>query len=225
MSGAPFDPTRLPIEAISADPAIAAAILTASKLREFFRNPRPWEPEPSDLNQLRSSDREPVAAAVLIPVVVHDPQLSVLLTQRTAHLNDHAGQVSFPGGRSEARDGSSIETALRETEEEIGLPRSYIETIGTLPDYVTGTGFRITPVVGLVTPPFALAADPFEVAEAFEVPLEFLMDPANHQTRRVVLEGGERSFYAMPFERHFIWGATAGMLRNFYLFLAAQIDA
>jgi 8-oxo-dGTP pyrophosphatase MutT (NUDIX family) len=162
-------------------------------------------------------------AAVLVPVVQRPGGLTMLLTQRTEHLANHAGQVSFPGGRTEEVDSSPIETALRESEEEIGLHRRHIEIVGVLPDYVTGTGYRVTPVVGLVTPPFELAADPNEVAEIFEVPLAFLMDGANHQLMSVDLpEGaGRRSFYAIPYERFFIWGATAGMLRNLFHFLRA----
>jgi 8-oxo-dGTP pyrophosphatase MutT (NUDIX family) len=160
---------------------------------------------------------------VLIPVVQRPAGLTMLLTQRTDHLSDHAGQVSFPGGRAEEQDSSPIETALRETEEEIGLHRRHVEIVGVLPDYLTGTGYRITPVVALVTPPFELAADPNEVAEIFEVPLSFLMDGANHQRMSIDLpEGaGQRSFYAMPYQRFFIWGATAGMLRNLFHFLRA----
>ena len=147
----------------------------------------------------------------------------MLLTQRTAHLTDHAGQISFPGGRAEAEDASAIDTALRETEEEIGLARSHVETIGTLPEYLTGTGYQVTPVVALVTPPFVLTPDDNEVAEVFEVPLAFLMDGANHQRLSFELpEGaGRRTFYAMPYQRFFIWGATAGMLRNLFHFLRA----
>ena len=122
-------------------------------------------------------------AAVLFPIVLRDNGQTVLLTQRTAHLKDHAGQISFPGGRVEAEDESPIHTALRETEEEIGLARKHVEVLGFLPEYRTGTGFRVTPVVALVTPPFELALDPFEVAEAFEVPLAFLLDPAAPVTR------------------------------------------
>jgi 8-oxo-dGTP pyrophosphatase MutT (NUDIX family) len=140
---------------------------------------------------------------------------------RTDHLSSHAGQVSFPGGRSEPFDGSPVATALRETEEEVGLAREHIEVLGCLPDYLTGTGYQVTPVVGLVTPPFELRADPSEVAEIFEVPLAFLMDGLNHQRLSVELPGGRRSFYAMPYERFYIWGATAGMLRNLFHLLRA----
>jgi 8-oxo-dGTP pyrophosphatase MutT (NUDIX family) len=158
-----------------------------------------------------------------MPMVVRGDGLTLLLTQRTAHLNDHAGQVSFPGGRVDESDTSAIETALRETEEEVGLHRRHIEVLGTLPDYFTATGFRVTPVVSLVQPPFDLCADPFEVAEIFEVPLTFLMNGMNHQRRAFEMPdgSGRRTFYAMPYERFFIWGATAGMLRNLFHFLRA----
>ena len=166
-------------------------------------------------------------AAVLVPVIERPEGLTVLFTQRTAHLNDHAGQVSFPGGRCERTDASPVFTALRETEEEIGLARNLIEVLGLLPEYRTGTGFSVTPVVGLVRPPFALNPDSFEVAEVFEVPLEFLMDPRHHERRRIVHGMIDRSFYAMPWRderhgrEHFIWGATAAMLRNLYRLLSA----
>jgi 8-oxo-dGTP pyrophosphatase MutT (NUDIX family) len=184
-----------------------------------------------DLDRLRASLlREPVTghfvqedggeglpltpAAVLFPIVLRDNGQTVLLTQRTAHLRDHAGQISFPGGRVEAEDESPIHTALRETEEEIGLAREHVEILGFLPEYRTGTGFRVTPVVALVTPPFELALDPFEVAEAFEVPLSFLLDPANHKRHSLHYRGALRHFFAMPYGDYFIWGATAGMIRS-----------
>lgn len=153
-------------------------------------------------------------AAVLFPIVLRDSGNTVLLTQRTAHLRDHAGQISFPGGRVEPDDLSAVHTALRETEEEIGLARQHVEVLGFLPEYRTGTGFRITPVVGLITPPFTLAIDPFEVAEAFEVPLVFLLDPANHKRHSLHYRGALRHFFAMPYGDYFIWGATAGMIRS-----------
>lgn len=153
-------------------------------------------------------------AAVLFPIVRRDAGHTVLLTQRTAHLRDHAGQVSFPGGRVEASDASPLETALRETEEEIGLDRRHVEILGYLPEYRTGTGFRVVPVVAAVTPPFDLRPDPFEVAEIFEVPLGFLLDTSNHQRHAVHLRGALRHYYAMPYDGHFIWGATAGMIRS-----------
>jgi 8-oxo-dGTP pyrophosphatase MutT (NUDIX family) len=219
-----FDPLVLPIVSVSSDPAIAPELLTAELLQSSFFRPKAWSPEINEEQNMRTAQGTLTAASVLIPLVVREDGIRVLLTQRTAHLSDHAGQVSFPGGRAEQSDDSVIETALRETEEEIGLARSCIEILGVLPDYCTGTGYRISPVAALVHPPFEIAADPFEVAEIFEVPLSFLMNPANHQTRRLVIAGGERIFYAMPYGRHFIWGATAGMLRNLYRFIAAQID-
>lgn len=156
------------------------------------------------------------AAAVLVPIVSRQSYPSVLLTKRTDHLHHHPGQISFPGGRVEDADTSSIDTALRETEEEIGLHRRHIELIGTLPDYLTGTGFRVTPVVGLVTPPFELTLDAFEVAEAFEVPLSHFLDPANHEQHSIVHEGRVRQFHAMPYQGYFIWGATAGIIMSLY---------
>jgi 8-oxo-dGTP pyrophosphatase MutT (NUDIX family) len=153
-------------------------------------------------------------AAVLVPLVDRPEGLHVLLTQRTDHLAHHAGQVSFPGGRLEDHDDGSVACALREAEEETGLPPGCVDVLGFLDDYVTVTGFRVVPVVGLVSPPFTLRPDPFEVAEVFEVPLDFLLDPANHQRVDRVIEGRSRPFYAMPYGRHYIWGATAGMLIN-----------
>jgi len=158
-------------------------------------------------------------AAVLVPLIARDSIPSVLLTRRTDHLHHHPGQISFPGGRVEQGDASSIETALRETEEEIGLHRRHVELLGALPDYLTGTGFRVTPVVGLVTPPFELTLDAFEVAEAFEVPLSHFLDPANHQEHSIVHEGRVRRFHAMPYHDYFIWGATAGIIMSLYRLL------
>lgn len=153
-------------------------------------------------------------AAVLFPIVLRETGPTVLLTQRTAHLRDHGGQISFPGGRVEADDSSPVHTALRETEEEVGLAREHVEILGFLPEYRTGTGFRVTPVVGLVKPPFELTVDPFEVAEAFEVPLDFLLDPVNHKEHSLHYRGAMRHFFAMPYGDYFIWGATAGMIRS-----------
>lgn len=156
--------------------------------------------------------REPVAAAVLIPIIVRPTGLTVLLTQRTAHLRDHAGQVSFPGGRCEPEDRSPIVTALRESEEEVGLLAGQVEVLGSLPDYLTGTGFRVTPVVSLVTPPLNLRLDDFEVAEVFETPLDFLLDAANYRRESIEIAGQLRTYWAVPWQEYFIWGATAGML-------------
>ena len=161
------------------------------------------------------------AAAVLVPLVPRKTGLTVLLTQRTAHLRDHAGQISFPGGRCEEQDASPIETALREAQEEVGLSPDQVEVLGLLPEYRTGTGFSITPVVGLVHPPLNLKLDDFEVAEAFETPLSFLLDPANCLRHKIEYRGSMREYYAMPWEGYYIWGATAGMLVSLRHFLLA----
>lgn len=154
-------------------------------------------------------------AAVLIPVVDH-AQPTVLLTLRAAHLNDHAGQIAFPGGKIDATDASPLEAALREAEEEVGLSRDFVEPIGYLDLYGTGFGFRILPTVARVRPGFALQINQAEVDDAFEVPLAFLMDPANHQVHSKEFRGVQRSYYAMPFAQRYIWGATAGILRVLY---------
>jgi 8-oxo-dGTP pyrophosphatase MutT (NUDIX family) len=158
-------------------------------------------------------------AAVLLPLINRAEGVSVLFTQRTAHLSDHAGQISFPGGRAEAGDPGPVATALREAEEEVGLPARCVEVIGTLPRYRTVTHYEITPVVGFVEPPFSLAPDPFEVAEVFEVPLEFFLDPAHHESHAYEYRGVLRRYFAMPWQGRFIWGATAGMLMNLYRLL------
>jgi 8-oxo-dGTP pyrophosphatase MutT (NUDIX family) len=154
-------------------------------------------------------------AAVLIPVVDH-PQPTVLLTQRSAHLSEHAGQISFPGGKIDATDASPLDAALREAEEEVGLDRRFVEPIGYLDVYATGFGFRILPTVARVKPGFKLRINTGEVDDAFEVPLSFLMNPENHQIHSKEFRGMERSYYAMPFAERYIWGATAGILRVLY---------
>ncbi|WP_050692311.1 CoA pyrophosphatase [Bordetella pertussis] len=183
----------------------------------------PWGQIPSWQSTVHGVIRAPgregslVAAAVLIPLVMRADGVRVMLTQRAAHLHDHAGQVSFPGGRIEVSDATPVAAALREAQEETGLPVQQVEVLGSMPQYFTATGFAITPVVSLVQPDFELAPDAFEVAEVFEVPLSFLMDPANHRLYRAALpDGYVRQYYAMPWQRYFIWGATAGMLRNLY---------
>lgn len=182
------------------------------------------EPAAGDFVQEDGGEGLPLTpAAVLFPIVLHDAGHTVLLTQRTAHLRDHAGQIAFPGGRVEAGDASPLHTALRETEEEIGLSRRLIDILGYLPEYRTGTGFRVTPVVALVRPPFKLVLDPYEVAEAFEVPLAFLLDQANHQRHSLHYRGALRHFFAMPYGDYFIWGATAGMIRMLTERLAQRV--
>ena len=153
-----------------------------------------------------------IPAAVLFSIVLRDDGPSVLLTQRNPDLRDHPGQISFPGGRVEREDVSPADTALREAKEEIGLDPECVEVVGYLPAYRTVTGFCVTPVVAIVTPPFDLQPDPGEVAEIFEVPLSFLLDAANHQRHTIQFQGKPRDFYAVPYEDRFIWGATAGII-------------
>ena len=158
-------------------------------------------------------------AAVLVPLIDRVAGMTVMLTQRTDHLTDHAGQISFPGGRTEPDDRDAVDTALREAEEEVGLARNHVEVVGCLDTCMTGTGFSVVPVVGLISPPFdveALALDSFEVAEAFEVPLDFVLDPANHVRRTAVRHGQRREFYVLPYQDRYIWGATARMLVNLH---------
>ncbi|PIE83335.1 MAG: CoA pyrophosphatase [Candidatus Contendobacter odensis] len=160
--------------------------------------------------------RSLTSAAVLVPLVEHAEGYTVLLTQRTEHLEHHAGQISFPGGRAEVSDTDAVDTALREAEEEIGLQRRHVvEIAGFLDLYQTITGFLVTPVVGFVVPPFELTLDTFEVAEAFEVPLEFVLDPHNHEYRSLIYQGRQRHYYAIPYQDRFIWGATAAILVGF----------
>ena len=217
-----FDPTLMPVEGLAGEAPLALEQLGADAVRARFAQTLPWDPEASD-EALGAPALRLRRASVLVPLIERPDGLYVLLTRRTEHLSSHAGQVSFPGGRAEELDSSPIETALRETEEEIGLHRRHVEIIGVLPEHVTISAYRVTPVVAIVTPPFALSADPGEVAEIFEVPLSFLMSGANHERRSVLLPdgAGKRSFYAMPYQGYFIWGATAAMLRNLYHFLRA----
>ena len=158
------------------------------------------------------ANEELTPASVLFPIILRDSGPSVLLTQRTDHLRDHPGQISFPGGRVEPEDVSPAHTALREAQEEIGLSSAHVEIVGYLPEYLTVTGYRITPVVALVTPPFELLPDPREVADVFEVPLAFLMNPDNHQRHSAQYRGRQRHYFAMPYGDYFIWGATAGII-------------
>jgi 8-oxo-dGTP pyrophosphatase MutT (NUDIX family) len=216
------DPDFAPLPARGAP--VPVERLGAEALRRRFAAPPVWQPEiraDARLAMARSPLRE---AAVLIPLVMHDAGATVLLTRRTAHLHDHAGQISFPGGGIEQHDDDAVAAALRETEEEVGLRADAVEVLGCLPRYATATGYVVTPVVALVRPGFALAIDTFEVEEVFEPPLAFLMDPAHHERRLIDFDGQRRTFYAMPYEagrRYFIWGATAAMLRNLYHLLRA----
>lgn len=222
-----FDPREVPVTGVDSHlAAVSPERLAPEALRRRFIDPPIWTPEV--LKEQRFSERKSMAASVLIAIVMR-PRPTVLLTQRTAHLSTHSGQIAFPGGKADASDADAQATALREAEEEVGLPPSHVQVIGKLPIYLTGTAFVVTPVVALVEPGFSLTPNPDEVADAFEVPLDFLMSPGQH--RRHVMEWGgiRREWFSMPYlddvggvpTERFIWGATAGMLRNFYRFLSA----
>jgi 8-oxo-dGTP pyrophosphatase MutT (NUDIX family) len=221
------NPELIPVAGVDDHlPPLPAERLQPQTLRQRFAAPLRWQPEiPGD--GARFDPQGPTArASVLVPLVMREGGLQVLLTRRTAHLRSHAGQISFPGGKAEAHDADAVATALRETEEEVGLARRHVEVIGSLPVYATVTGFVVTPVVGLVAPDFDLQIDSGEVDEAFEVPLPFLMTPAHHRRHRwEAVPGVTRQFLSMPWQggagqQYFIWGATAAMLRNLYGFLA-----
>ena len=223
------DPKQFPVIGVDDHlPALLADALSADALRRRFAETRPWTPEFHGDAKLFEQWREPMNASVLVPLVARDNGLHVLLTRRTDHLTDHAGQVSFPGGRADPGDVDVVDTALRETEEEVGLPRERVQVLGPLNTYSTVSSYVVTPIVGLITPPFELALDAFEVAEAFEVPLSFLMTPAHHHRHAMEYEGVKRQFLSMPWQgidaqgqprEYFIWGATAAILRNLYHFL------
>jgi 8-oxo-dGTP pyrophosphatase MutT (NUDIX family) len=182
--------------------------------RLLHEPPDPATPAHGNITPLPAMTRQR-AAAVLVPIVSR-PEPTVLLTQRTAHLSSHAGQIAFPGGKIEPEDGSPLVAALREAEEEVGLPRSEVALLGYLDAHVTGTGYRIVPVVGLITPDHPLALNPGEVADAFELPLAFAMTPTNHLRHSRLFDGVERSFNALPWQERYIWGATATMLKTLY---------
>ena len=218
-----FDPHTVPVTGVDAHlPAVPAAQLQPEALRRRFHAPPTWQPEVR--MEPRFTQRQPVAAAVLVPVVAHT-RPTLLLTQRTTHLANHSGQIAFPGGKVDDTDVDAIDAALREAEEEVGLARDFVQVLGTLPIYTTGSAFIITPVVALVRPGFTLTPNAGEVADVFEVPLDFLMNPAHHRRHSLLAEGLRREWFSMPYQdgdiERFIWGATAGMLRNFYRFLAA----
>jgi 8-oxo-dGTP pyrophosphatase MutT (NUDIX family) len=223
-----FDPERfILIPSPASLPPVPPARLSADSLRERFRDAQnvSWVADRAD--EVRFYGSTPRAAAVLIGLMDRPGGLTVLLTHRAAHLTDHAGQISFPGGRCDPEDADAVDTALREAWEEVALVRERIEPLGVLPDYLTATAYAVSPVVALVHAPFDIQASVREVAEVFEVPLAFLMDPAHHQIRQMGEGAGSRRVFAMPYPRqsgegvHFIWGATAGMLRNLYRFLIA----
>ena len=232
-----FDPRQVPAWQIDHDlPAVPTAFLQPDALKARFAQPPAWQPEL--VRESFTSDRPPTQAAVLVPIVMRGPQAAsptVLLTRRAAHMTTHSGQIAFPGGKVDPEDANMQTTALREAEEEVGLSSRHVQVIGELPVYITGTSFWVTPVIGLVSVDFELRLNADEVADVFEVPLSFLMNPANHHRHAIDWQGARRHWFSMPYTEqrttaqgqvqtveHFIWGATAGMLRNFYRFLVAS---
>jgi 8-oxo-dGTP pyrophosphatase MutT (NUDIX family) len=218
-----FDPRSVPVEGVDSHlPPVRGDALRPDALRSRFAQPPAWEPEV--WSERKFAERQPALASVLVPVVMRERPM-VLLTERTTHLSTHSGQVAFPGGKRDATDVDAADTALREAHEEVGLERGLAEVIGQMPTYTTGTQFIITPVVALVRPDYRLAINEFEVADAFEVPLDFLMNPAHHRRHVFEWAGARREWFSIPYmdgtTERFIWGATAAMLRNFYRFLAA----
>jgi len=226
-----IDPRQLPLDPGFDDPrvrgpALAPQQLTPAAVRRRFLQPVAWTPElRSDPRLTAQASEVWVPAAVLVPLIERDHRLDVLLTHRARHLQAHAGQISFPGGRIEPSDRSVVDAALREAGEEIGLTTTQIEILGTLPNYRTVTQFEVTPVVGMVAQPIVLKLEAAEVQDAFEVPLSFLMDPGNHQRRVIAARGEQRFVYTMPYydglREHLIWGVTAALVRNLYAFLRA----
>lgn len=226
-----FDPRQIPVVGVDTHlPAVQRESLVPPALQQRFSKPPNWTPEVI-FEKSYSNRTEATNASVLVPIVLggslHD-QPTVLLTQRTARMSTHSGQIAFPGGRCDPSDANVAATALREAHEEVGLETEFVQVLGQLPTYLTGSAFVITPVVALVHPGFTLMANPLEVEDIFEVPLEFLMNPSNHRRHEVRLRDTTRQWFSMPYndlvsgKEHFIWGATAGILRNFYRFLVAR---
>ena len=218
-----FDPRQVPVVGVDTHlPPVALTSLQPAALRQRFANPPVWAPEL--LTEKRLSERAPIHASVLVPIVMRKHP-TVLLTERTLHLSTHSGQIAFPGGKADDDDTDAVATALREAWEEVGLDPAFVQVLGVLPHYVTGSAFIITPVIALVQAGFTLSPNTGEVADVFEVPLEFLMNPAHHQRHVFEWEGVSREWFSIPYQdvttERFIWGATAGMLRNFYRLLSA----
>lgn len=224
LSFNPRDVAAMP--SLRVESAVAGACLTAQAIRERFASHVAWTPdvvqEPvwPDIGRMRP-------AAVLVGLVERE-QVYLVLTHRAAHLKQHAAQVAFAGGKIDATDGSAEDAALREAQEEIGVPAHAVQVLGRLSEYSTGTGFHIVPVVGFISSDVVYQPDPSEVEQVFEVPLAFITDPTNHRYHMVVRDGVERCWWSMPYTdaqgyEHYIWGATAGMLRNLYQYLLAPV--
>jgi 8-oxo-dGTP pyrophosphatase MutT (NUDIX family) len=224
-----FDPRQIPVDAVDVHlPAVDQAALQADALIRRFAMPPAWSAElPGDHSA--AAGKVLRRAAVLVPIVVgSDP--SVLLTQRTSHLSSHPGQIAFPGGRIDPQDRDEADAALREAWEEVGLDRRFVTVLGNLPVYATGSAYSVTPVVALVQPGFSLRLNSGEVAEAFQVPLSHFTNPANHRWHSTDWEQRRRQWLSMPYwdtsadaepVERYVWGVTAGILRNFYRFLIA----
>jgi 8-oxo-dGTP pyrophosphatase MutT (NUDIX family) len=218
-----FDPQLVPVFQVDAHlEAVPALHLTPEALQARFANPPTWQPEL--VRERKFMNRAPAQAAVLVGLVMRDEPM-VLLTQRPAHMSTHPGQIAFAGGKCDEGDADAAATALREAHEEVGLDARHVQVLGTLPQYVTGSDFYVTPVVALISPAMTLQLNTREVSDAFEVPLAFLMNPAHHRWHRHDFEGVTREWLSMSYQDgeqlRFVWGATAGMLRNFYRFLRA----
>ena len=216
-----LDPRAVPVTAVDHHlPKVPAQYLQPQALVQRFQSPREWTPELR--SEPRFVDRQTVPAAVLIALVMRE-EMMVLLTQRTTQLSSHSGQIAFPGGKIDAQDADATAAALREAREEVGLASQYVQVLGSLPNYTTGSAFVVTPVVALLNVGFEISANPAEVADVFEVPLAFVMDPANHRHHTAQWQGTRREWISMPYQddqkERFIWGATAAMLRNFYRFM------
>lgn len=219
-----FDPRKIPVDAVDSHlPPVAADRLVPTFLRRRLARQPHWTPD--IVRDPVDAARAPRDAAVLIGIVQRATGPTVLLTERTAHLSSHSGQVAFPGGRTDPGDDGPVGTALREAFEEVGLQAEFVEVMGLLPTYGTVSGYIVTPVVALVAPDFKLLPHDFEVADVFEVPLAFLMNPAHHRHHSRAMPDGRRAWLSMPWtdpatgKEHFVWGATAGMIRNLYRLL------
>lgn len=226
-----FDPQAQPIVAVSHElPPLRNETLQLDFIRLAFRRPVAWQVEPIFTESFQIDAQAPcdeiTRAAVCLPLVQRQEGLHVILTRRSLHLSDHGGQIAFPGGRIETFDAGPIDAALRETYEEIGVSREFIQILGTQPGFLTSTRFAMKPVIAYVVPGFTLNPEASEVAEVFEVPLAFLMDPKHHMLHRANLpDGGHRYYFSMHWRDYFIWGATAALLRNFYHYLSAAEHA